>query len=148
MQFAKRQDTAGGGVATADERPMERAGPASETVSGAPVAATGSEGVASPQRVSATPGRTLLVYGPDQFSRARPGTVLLTQDDGTVDINLELHGELDGNLQGGVKGMAANTAIRVPVYAALDGVQREELIRAIESGADVRPFFAVFPPRV
>lgn len=110
--------------------------------------AAGGEGDAAPRRVSATVGRTLLVFGPDQFDRARPGTVLLTHDSGLVDVNLELHGELDAYLCGGAPGMVANTAISVPVYEPLDDEQRADLIAAIKRGADVRPFWAEFPRRV
>lgn len=99
-------------------------------------------------RVSATVGRTLLIFGPDQFDRPRPGTVLLTHDSGNVDINLDLHGELDAYLCGGAPGMVANTALSVPVYEPLSDEQRAGLVAVIKRGGDVRPFWAEFPRRV
>lgn len=151
MENENRSRKNGGGAAVAERGAGEGTEPA-----GAPTAPSGDsaagterrEGGATPQRITATVGRTLLVFGPDQFERPRPGTVVLTHESGMVDVNLELHGELDGNLAGGVRGMAGITALHVPVYGPLSDAERFSLIAAIEQGGDVRPFWAEFPARV
>ncbi len=141
-----------GGQAAVAERTEgsvnEQTAATGEGSGGAALASEGGQGRTALERVRATVGRTLLVHGPDQFDRVRPGTVVLEHASGLVDVNLELHGELDAYLCGGAPGMVANTAISVPVYEPLDDEQRADLIAAIKRGADVRPFWAEFPRRV
>lgn len=107
------------------------------------------KGAASPKGARATPGRVLHVYGPDQYERVRPGTVVLERDGNRADVNVEFHGELDAKLQGGgVRGLAGQTLMFVPVFEAMTEAQRNERIRQIAEGADIAAYWAEFPPRV
>lgn len=118
-------------------------GAANATVATQPRTASG------PTVARATPGRIVLVYGPDQYERPRPAIVLLERADRRVDVNIELHGELDGRLAaGGISGLAGTTLQLVPVFEYMTELQRNERIRLIGEGADIQPYWAEFPSRV
>lgn len=150
MQHAKRQDTAGGGSATADERPSEQAGPASEAVGGSPVAAQAGEGSGLPEMVGATLGRVLHIYYPERWSGPRACRVCreLTSSK-KVNVNVDYDGTTDEHqLHIARQARYGNTIELVPVYPPLSADDRAKLAAAIKQGGDIRPYWAEFPPRV
>ena len=150
MQHAKRQDTAGGGSATADERPSEQAGPASEAVGGSPVVEEARAGAGLPEMVAATLGRVLHIYYPERWDGARAGLVVreLTSSK-KVNVNVHFDGTTDQHqLHLARQSRHGNTLELVPVYPPLSSDDRAKLAAAIKQGGDIRPYWAEFPPRV